>query len=305
MLHASRVEVLALCDAFPFIKALPAWLPGMGFKTDAAECRRLVVELVNEAYGHAKQQVVVPSMVTDAIIRHGLDDDSKDPELVQAIKDSAGTMCAGAVETTNATLMTFVYLMMKHPEVQQCAQANIDSVVGRQRLPDFEDRVSLPYVDAIMRETLRLHPVLPIGGPRATTEDDVYRGYYIPQGAIVVVNVWGISHNEEKYPNPNMFMPERFLREDGTLNDDDIPWVFGFGRRICPGKHVAGASLWSAMVCILALFRIEKTEGSDEVKWATGLSSHPHPFPCKIVPRDEGMDDRKLAALIDASHVDL
>jgi len=195
--------------------------------------------------------------------------------------------------------------MMNHPEVQRHAQAKIDSVVGRQRLPNFEDRASLPYVDAILRETMRLHPVMPIGGPHATTEDDVYQGHYIPQGATIVVNVWGILRNEKKYPNPDMFMPERFLLEDGTLNDDNISCVFGFGRRICPGRHVAGASLWSAMVCILALFKIEKTEGSDKVKWATGLSSHPLSFPCKIVPRDEGMDNRKLAALINASRADL
>lgn len=86
-------------------------------------------------------------------------------------------------------------------------------------------------------------------------------------------------------------MPERFLHSDGTLNEDNIPWAFGFGRRIwcvdanacasihvadmfhSPGRHVADASLWSAMVCMLALFRIEKTEGSDNVEWMTGVTT--------------------------------
>jgi len=122
---------------------------------------------------------------------------------------------------------------------------------------------------------------------------------------MVVSNLWAISHNELKYPNPDMFMPERFLLEDGTLNDDDIPWSFGFGRRICPGRHVAVGSVWSAIVCMLAMFKIEKTEGSDNVTWATGVSSHPLPFPCRFVPRDEEMDEEKLASLIRASRVDL
>ena len=88
-------------------------------------------------------------------------------------------------------------------------------------------------------------------------------------------------------------MPERFLRSDGTLNEDNIPWAFGFGRRIwcvdanacssiqvanngvhSPGRHVADASLWSAMVSILALFTIKKTEGSENVKWTTGVSTY-------------------------------
>ena len=64
---------------------------------------------------------------------------------------------------TNGTLVIFVYLLMNHPEVQQRAQAEIDRVVGRQRLPDFEDRVSLPYVDAVLRETMRWHPVFCMG----------------------------------------------------------------------------------------------------------------------------------------------
>ena len=62
---------------------------------------------------------------------------------------------------TNSILVVFVYLMMNHPEVQQRAQSEIDRVVGQKRLPDFEDRASLPYVDAILRETMRWHPVVP------------------------------------------------------------------------------------------------------------------------------------------------
>ncbi|KIK72815.1 hypothetical protein PAXRUDRAFT_179874, partial [Paxillus rubicundulus Ve08.2h10] len=107
-----------------------------------------------------------------------------------------------------------------------------------------------------------------------------------------------ISQNEAKYPNPAAFLPERFLTSDGALKDDDVSWIYGFGRRICPGRHVADASLWCAMVSILAVFEIEKTEGSEDVKWTTGMSSYPRPFPCTIVPRDKNMDGEKLASLM-------
>ena len=66
-------------------------------------------------------------------------------------------------EQTHATLLIFVYLMLNHPEVQRRAQLEIDRVVGDQRLPDFEDRPSLPYVDAVLRETMRCRPVGPLG----------------------------------------------------------------------------------------------------------------------------------------------
>ncbi|KIK95878.1 hypothetical protein PAXRUDRAFT_139741 [Paxillus rubicundulus Ve08.2h10] len=294
-------ELAALCAAFPFLKKLPAWFPFMGWKSEAAECRKLANVGRDGSYLWAWKQVdkgtARPSMVVNAIIRYRLDDDSKDPQLVQAIKDSAATLYAASVETTSSILVVFVYLMMLHPEVQVRAQAEIDHVVGTQRLPDFGDRPALSYVDAVLRETLRCHPVLPLGVPHATSEDDIYGSYHIPKGK-------AIAHNEVKYPNPTAFLPERFLQSDGTLNDDNLPWIFGFGRRICPGRHLADASLWCAMVSILAVFTIEKTEGSEEVKWAKGLTCHPLPFPCKFVPRCEDKNGQRIASLIYATRVE-
>jgi len=85
------------------VKNLPAWFPGMGFKADAAECRRLVSEAFNAPYAWVQQRVeegnATPSMVADAIVRYRLNNNSSDPELVQAVKDSAGTLYAASVET--------------------------------------------------------------------------------------------------------------------------------------------------------------------------------------------------------------
>jgi cytochrome P450 len=72
--------------------------------------------------------------------------------------------------------------MAMHPEFQTKAQEEIDSVIGTHRLPEFEDRPLLPYVEAVYREVMRWKPVLPLGLPHATTEDDVYDGYFIPKG---------------------------------------------------------------------------------------------------------------------------
>jgi cytochrome P450 len=87
-----------------------------------------------------------------------------------------------------------------------------------------------------------------------------------------------MCHNEEKYPNPSKFDPGRFLKPDGTLTDDTVSVVWGFGRRICPGRHLAEASLWSAMACLLAVFKFSKArgdiDGENEInpQWKAGIT---------------------------------
>lgn len=84
-------------------------------------------------------------------------------------------------DTTWSTLVVFILNMVLHPEVQQRAQAEIDEVVG-DRLPEFTDRDSLPYIDWIIQEVLRWGPVSPIGVPHRSLEDDTYKGWFIPKG---------------------------------------------------------------------------------------------------------------------------
>ena len=81
-------------------------------------------------------------------------------------------------------------MMVRHPEVQKKAQAELEKVVGSQRLPDFADRDALPYVNVILKELARWHVVAPTGVPHAATQDDVYNGYLIPKGSLVVPNPW-------------------------------------------------------------------------------------------------------------------
>jgi len=82
--------------------------------------------------------------------------------------------------------------MTLYPEVQQKAQEEIDRVVSNKKLPGIEDRENLPYVNAIVKEVLRWHPVTPMGFPHLTTEDDVFNGYLIPKGALILPNIWYI-----------------------------------------------------------------------------------------------------------------
>nr|VWO99511.1 N/A [Ganoderma boninense] len=123
--------------------------------------------------------------------------------------------------------------MATHPQVLKKAQAELDAVVGPDRLPEFEDRESLPYIRALMKELFRWRVSGPLGFPHCAVEEDEYRGYRIPKGAILVANIWAVSRDPNMYHDPDSFMPERFLK-DGELNPDvrdPATFAFGYGRR--------------------------------------------------------------------------
>jgi cytochrome P450 len=91
---------------------------------------------------------------------------------------------------TSSTLLNFTWHMLRHPEIQRKAHEELDQVVGRERLPDFDDKESLPYIRAIYKETLRWYPVAPVGVPHSVITDDEYKGMHIPRGSVLIPNVW-------------------------------------------------------------------------------------------------------------------
>lgn len=152
-----------------------------------------------------------------------------DPAEEYIIKWSTVAIYGGGADTTVSATFGFFLLMMQHPEVQRAAQEELDSVVGLDRLPSFDDRPNLPYINALVKELLRFAPVVPMGLPHVGLEDHVYNGYHIPKGAILLANIWNFHHDPTLYKDPNEFRPERFLGEKPEL--DTHSTVFGFGRR--------------------------------------------------------------------------
>ncbi|KAK7731531.1 hypothetical protein SLS53_008771 [Cytospora paraplurivora] len=185
--------------------------------------------------------------------------------------------------------------MSLYPQVQRIAQEEIDRVIGTDRLPDFSDRDSLPYVEAVFKESLRIHPIAPMGLPHVTTADDVCEGYLIPKDTILIPNIWWFSHDPAVYPNPDVFDPTRFLGPNPAL--DPRNYVFGFGRRICPGKQLADSSMWLTIARSLAVFDIKKgvdgtgKEIEPEVSSMPGVISHPVPFTAVVTPRSSKHED--------------
>ncbi|KAF8964339.1 cytochrome P450 [Flammula alnicola] len=200
---------------------------------------------------------------------------------------------AGA-DTTISSLLSFFLAMAQFPDAQNKAQNEIDRIVGLNRLPDYEDRSSLPYVEALYREVMRWKPPIPLNTAHTSTEADIIMASIFRKNVNSLTTYFdrSMTRNEDKYPDPELFIPDRFLDGEGGLNDDDVTLVFGFGRRICPGRHLAlQRFIWLLIVSVLATFDIRKKKDSsgNEIplngKYADGIISQPLPFECSITPR--------------------
>jgi cytochrome P450 len=129
--------------------------------------------------------------------------------------------------------------MALHPEVQKKAQRSLDRILCGERLPDFGDFARAPYVAAVVNEVFRWHPVTPFAVYHVSSQDDSYNSYYIPKGSIIIPNAWAMLRDEILFgPDTHKFIPERFMRPDGTINFDisAVDMAFGYGRRACPGR---------------------------------------------------------------------
>ncbi|TFK53786.1 cytochrome P450 [Heliocybe sulcata] len=297
MLSGSSFPGAAIVNGLPILQNLPSWLPGMGFKRYAEHCKTLMTEMKNAPFQFVKDRLKsgTPTrcLATNLIDRLPGSYENLKPETEEIIKDVCAIAYAAGADTTVASIKTGFLAMCLYPDARRKAQSELDAVVGPSRLPTFDDRKSLPYVEAFVWEVLRWHPVAPLSVARSVYEDDIYKGKFLPKGAIVLMNTWAIYHNEETYPEPDVFKPERFLHPDGTLSDSYPIATFGAGRRICPGRHLADATVWAALALVLAAFDVDKAKDEHgnvidvPELYFDGLVSHPVPFPCRVSPRSE------------------
>ncbi|KAH9054050.1 cytochrome P450 [Lactarius deliciosus] len=178
-----------------------------------------------------------------------------------------GTMLSAGGETTSTTLQWWVLAMLAYPEVQSRAHAELDEVVGGARPPTFADLPSLPYIRAMVKETLRWSPTIPLSMPHVSAEDDWYEGMFIPKGTICLQNMRTLNFNPEVFGNNAMdFDPSRYLDEKGQVKPlmvgrEEGHMSFGFGRRICPGRFVAEGTLAIDLAMLLWAMRFERGEG--------------------------------------------
>ncbi|TDL27032.1 cytochrome P450 [Rickenella mellea] len=286
-----------LVDFIPILRFFPAWFPGARYMRHASEIKILNRRMVDETFELAKRNKAkgfgkqsLSSKYLDILEQHGechgaLEDDMK--EMVASIYPAG-------VATQRASVTSFVLAMVHFPEVAARARKELDLVVGRDRLPDWSHRKSLPFLEWVLKENFRWNPVTALGIPHRAMEEDVYQGRRIPQGATVIANIWAMTHDESAFPDPFIFKPERYAEGDGkNAAFDPTDAVFGFGRRQCPGRFFADAGLWLAMACILANFDISPCLDDDgnavlpSIEFSPVFTSNPLPFQCRITSRDE------------------
>jgi cytochrome P450 len=146
-------------------------------------------------------------------------------------------LIAAATDTSAVTVEWALAELLRKPEAMTKATEELDRVVGHGRLVTEADIPSLPYLDAIVKETLRLHPVAPLLAPRLSREDTSVGGHDIPAGTRVIVNVWAIGRDPALWGNASdEFRPERFVGSGLDVKGLDFELLpFGSGRRMCPG----------------------------------------------------------------------
>ncbi|KAI1785525.1 cytochrome P450 [Ganoderma leucocontextum] len=296
------VEGSTVLEYLPFLTAIPTWLPGTGFLRRLAEDKKYAHMLRGLPWTQAKQMVRNEFELNGE--RHpGENIPTRPPRPAleeEGIAMSATAMAyAAGLDTQYAALQSLFLALSLHPKVQQKARAELDRVVGPNRLPSFGDQNALPYVGAVVKELLRWHSVAPLGVARCSVADDEYEGYFIPADTTIVVNSWAITHDPERYPEPDRFVPERFLK-DGELDPDATDpssVVFGFGRRICPGRYFADATLFIFVACVLHVFDITPPLDEDgrpikiEPQATVGIISYMEDSRCTIQPRSPSAEE--------------
>ncbi|RDX52094.1 cytochrome P450 [Lentinus brumalis] len=285
-------------EFFPFLARLPTWFPGMEILRRMAHYRQVIMVMKEDTWNDAKIVVVssddAPASFASALIDHLPRIDQQDvPAQEEIYRDTVALAYAAGIDTTHASLSSFFFAMSLYPDVQKKARAELDAVVGSTRLPDLRDRPNLPYINAIVKETLRWHTVVPLSLPHVSTADDEYDGFFIPKGSIVMVNAWSILHDPERYPQPEKFVPDRFIK-NGALNmdpGDPAHIAFGFGRRICPGRYFAEAALFIYIASVLHTLDISPPLDEDarpiriEPQPISELVTHLEDCRCNVKPR--------------------
>ncbi|KAF7422334.1 hypothetical protein PC9H_010490 [Pleurotus ostreatus] len=259
----------SLVEFFPFFQYLPAWFPGTGPAHRARQWKDPFRRIYDYPYEQAEKNMALNGLRGDSVLSRTwckFADRQDHPEAaaeeIELTKLATGALFRAAVETTWSTVTVLFTAMISNPECQKRGQEEISRVIGSERLPEFEDMDVLPYTTAIVHEVMRWHPVVPMALPHRSVQDDLYKGMFIPEGTTVIPNLTGMSLDERVYKNPTLFNPSRFLPKPDGDGEPIFDATFGFGRRICPGRHFAFSSVWILTATILATLNL--SEGKDE-----------------------------------------
>ncbi|KAL2895798.1 Cytochrome P450 98A2 [Bienertia sinuspersici] len=197
-------------------------------------------------------------------------------------------MVIAGMDTVSISVEWALAELIRNPRVQKKAQEELDRVIGQDRIMTEEDFSNLPYLQALSKESLRLHPPTPLMLPHKAKAHVKIGGYDIPKGSIVYVNVWGLGRDPNAWRDPNEFRPERFFEDDVDMKGHDHRLLpFGAGRRICPGTQLGINLVTSMLGHLLHHFDWNPPNGEEiEMKEAPGIVTYMStPLQAVPVPR--------------------
>ncbi|KAG2643689.1 trimethyltridecatetraene synthase-like [Panicum virgatum] len=281
--------VLNIGDSIPWLD----WMDLQGYIRRMKKLSKMfdrfmehVVEEHNQRRLREGKSFVAKDMV-DVLLQIA-DDPTLEVELNrESVKAFTQDLIAGGTESSAVTVEWAISELLKKPEVIAKAPEELDRVIGRGRWVTEKDIPQLPYVDAIVKETMRLHPVAPLLVPRLAREDATFAGYDIPAGTRVLVSVWSIGRDPALWDSPEEFMPERFLGSKLDVKGQDYELLpFGSGRRMCPGYSLGLKVIQVSLANLLHGFAWSLPDGVTKEELSMeeifGLST-PRKFPLEAV----------------------
>ncbi|XVF63952.1 hypothetical protein PTKIN_Ptkin09bG0128100 [Pterospermum kingtungense] len=230
-------------DAIPFLGWLDLGGHEKAMKNTAKELDSIMEEWLDE---HRKKKEAVGEVAKgdqDFIhvllsVLEGIDLAGYDVDTVT--KATSLTLLVGGTDTVTVTLTWTLALLLNNRHALEKAQEELDIQIGKGRLVNDSDIDKLVYLQAIVKESLRLYPAGPLGGARELSEDCTIGGYLVPKGTRLIVNLWKIHRDPQAWSDPLEFKPERFVTSQSHIDvkGQDFELIpFGAGRRLCPGSN--------------------------------------------------------------------
>ncbi|RAL42454.1 hypothetical protein DM860_016741 [Cuscuta australis] len=178
------------------------------------------------------------------------------------VKGFTQDLLAGGTESSAMTVEWAMSELLKKPETLGKAIEELDRVIGQEKWVEEKDMLNLPYIQAIVKETMRLHPVAPMLAPHQCREDSNVASYDVPKGTRVLVNVWTIGRDPTLWDKPNEFIPERFIGKQIDVKGGDFELLpFGAGRRMCPGYSLGLKVIQASLANFLHGFKWTLPDG--------------------------------------------
>ncbi|KAL2322107.1 hypothetical protein Fmac_026486 [Flemingia macrophylla] len=240
------VEVMVLAGVFNIGDFVPAleWLDLQGVQSKMKKLHKrfdaFLTSIVEEhkIYKTEKHQDMLSTLLS---LKEASEDGEKLTDI--EIKALLLNMFTAGTDTSSSTTEWAIAELIRNPRILAQVQQELDTVVGKDRLVTEADLPHLPYLEAVVKETFRLHPSTPLSLPRVAEESCEIFGYHIPKGATLLVNVWAIARDPKEWANPLEFKPERFLsgseKAHVDIKGNDFEVIpFGAGRRICAGMNL-------------------------------------------------------------------